>query len=106
MITKTTREILAEYLPKIILDNTAIKDGFINAMEEMAKEREHEIEYLRDEDAWKINGDRGRHPYQWVKLGGKKYPQKWVFRNLLGIKSFHQQYAEEFFKAIGLETKD
>ncbi|MFZ3166027.1 MAG: hypothetical protein WA130_00315 [Candidatus Methanoperedens sp.] len=105
---KTTREILAKYLPERILDNPVIKDGIIKAMEEIVKERKHEITSI-GKDKWKIEGDRGPYPYQWVKLGGEKYPQKWVFRNLLGITepdSFNQQYAEDFFKALGLETRD
>ena len=106
-IKKTTREILAIYLPNIIFEHSAIKDGIIKSMENMVQEREHEIEYISSKDEWKIKGKRGLPPYQWVKLGGKKYPQKWVFSNLLGIKDkFNQQYAKDFFKALGLETRD
>ncbi len=117
-----TKNILAKHLIDIITDNPAIKECFIDliqsnltikecfitVMKKMAEDRKDELTHRVDcgIDLWRKKGHHGRDMTEWVKLGEKKYPQIWVFNNLVGTwTESNQQQTEDFFKVLGLETR-
>lgn len=66
--------------------------------------REKEIALI-DGHGWKVMGRVGKYLRHWVQIGGKKYPQKWVFRILFSLQEdFHQKDAEDFFINNGFLT--
>lgn len=78
----------------------------LNLIEKRIKANEKKIEWISEEKAWKIKGQPGPHPNNWVEINDRKYPQKFVFSILLNldVMDFHQNNAKDFFNKIGLNT--
>ena len=78
----------------------------LNLIEERMKIHKKDIEWIRDEKAWRIKDQPGPHPKNWVEINGRQLPQKFVFSILFNIDvmEFQQNNAEDFFEKIGLDT--
>lgn len=78
----------------------------LNLIEERMKVHEKDIKLTNDKKAWEIKGQSGPHPNNWVKINGRRLPQKFVFSILFNINvmDFQQNNAHDFFDKIGLDT--
>ena len=76
------------------------------------KSKRNEFTTLTNDDGkkrFKIQGQIGKYPRHWVKIGGEIVPQKWATRLLFDLPFpdellFHQLLAKNLFELLDFET--
>jgi len=90
-------------------------DKFLNYLiRNRIEEHKHEIKIVTNSNGkprFKVAGQIGKHPQQYVIVDGEKYPQKWLVRLLFGISirdsalAFHQTMAKDLLERLKFETR-